>query len=508
MSPPPLDLLIIGGGPIGLATAVGAIHRGAKRVLVVEQAQDLLPVGSPLDLLPNAVKAITALAPGIRDRLQPFMRTPDPSKPRLRVVSASGTDLDASYIPSLASLYWWQLQRLLLDALPDERMLVLNHQLVDIQHEDDTGLVCAVFVADRQRKNKYKNWDEKESHSQPRVHEDGNYQCRPEFERVGVGHSGDNDCADYGPNAVRVKCRAKVIVGADGINSVARRCVYRDSGKDWDKYAHPLYSGVTRFGIFGDPYLSPDDEQRFQQLYKRHSGIVKLTVEPDLISHDSLRVLVFQIGKNKELPFSCFLSVFASASREEALNASQEDLQRLVTSRIREGGFSETLVKLFRSLWESGGRIKALPFYTVPADHPLPFKTMNHGEALDYPPDFERPWYHRRVVLAGDAVHAMPSFLAQGSAMGLEDAFELVTHMGCSGIWSMAADEAPSEEQLEGIFKRYRAGRLTRVCKIQNQVMNRRSEHEVKLVRRETAEAYGYEPEVVADSIGVGTPLS
>ena len=35
------------------------------------------------------------------------------------------------------------------------------------------------------------------------------------------------------------------------------------------------------------------------------------------------------------------------------------------------------------------------------------------------------PWHRGHVVLAGDAVHACPPTMAQGAAMGLEDAFVL-----------------------------------------------------------------------------------
>lgn len=504
MIPPPLDLLIIGAGPVGLATAVGAVHRGARRILIVEQAQDLRPVGNPVNILPNAQRALIALAPGISERLQPFRRVQDPSKPRICAVSATGEDIDARHVPSLATLQWWQLQRLLLDALPDEGLLVLNHQLVDIQHDDDTGLVCAEFVADRQRRNMYKNWDDNTSDSPlgERMEQDDSYQCRPEFERAGKGGNGE---VDYGPNAIRVKCRAKVVIGADGINSVARRCVYRDCGDGWENFSHALYSGVTRFGIFGEPNLSPEQGRLLEQMYRRHCDIVTITAERHLISYDSLRVFLFQF--EEKLRFKCFLGFFASVDKQTAQNASQEDLRRLVADLVREGGFSEVLVQLFDRLWETGARIKTLPFYCVPADHPAPFRRLNYGEDLEYPAGFKRPWHHRRVVLAGDAIHAFPPFLAQGSAMGIEDAFELVTLMGQSGIWSRPADDVPSEELLGRIFRRYRASRLKRVCRLQNLTMNRTCEYEIETVRRNEAEVFGYEPVDVAESLGVKSEL-
>src|SRR6185295_14263229 len=46
--------------------------------------------------------------------------------------------------------------------------------------------------------------------------------------------------------------------------------------------------------------------------------------------------------------------------------------------------------------------------------------------------DATRAWHADRVVLLGDAAHAMPPFLAQGAAMAIEDAAVLATMMAGS----------------------------------------------------------------------------
>lgn len=52
------DVLIVGAGPVGLATAVGLHKRGITNILVLDQAQEFRRVGQGVDLLPNGLRAI------------------------------------------------------------------------------------------------------------------------------------------------------------------------------------------------------------------------------------------------------------------------------------------------------------------------------------------------------------------------------------------------------------------------------------------------------------------
>ena len=65
----------------------------------------------------------------------------------------------------------------------------------------------------------------------------------------------------------------------------------------------------------------------------------------------------------------------------------------------------------------------------------------------------ERHWPDGRIVLLGDAAHAMPPFLAQGAAMAIEDAAVLARCLG--------------EDDVPAALGRYRAERLPRVAKVQ-----------------------------------------
>jgi 2-polyprenyl-6-methoxyphenol hydroxylase-like FAD-dependent oxidoreductase len=52
------DVLIVGAGPVGLATAIALRQRGINNILVLDQTRNFRQVGQTVDLLPNGLKAI------------------------------------------------------------------------------------------------------------------------------------------------------------------------------------------------------------------------------------------------------------------------------------------------------------------------------------------------------------------------------------------------------------------------------------------------------------------
>ena len=56
------DVIIVGAGPIGLATAIGLYQRGIENILVIDQARSFRQVGQIIDLLPNGLKALKCLS--------------------------------------------------------------------------------------------------------------------------------------------------------------------------------------------------------------------------------------------------------------------------------------------------------------------------------------------------------------------------------------------------------------------------------------------------------------
>src|ERR687886_154728 len=52
------DVVVVGAGPVGLATAIGLHQRGIENILVIDQTRAFRQVGQVVDLLPNGLKAL------------------------------------------------------------------------------------------------------------------------------------------------------------------------------------------------------------------------------------------------------------------------------------------------------------------------------------------------------------------------------------------------------------------------------------------------------------------
>ncbi|NJM88465.1 MAG: FAD-dependent oxidoreductase, partial [Hydrococcus sp. RU_2_2] len=52
------DVLIVGAGPVGLASAIALYRRGIKNILVIDRASEFRRVGQMVDLLPNGLKSL------------------------------------------------------------------------------------------------------------------------------------------------------------------------------------------------------------------------------------------------------------------------------------------------------------------------------------------------------------------------------------------------------------------------------------------------------------------
>jgi len=56
------DVLIVGAGPVGLATAIALRQQGIENILVIDQARSFRPVGQVVDILPNGLKALKCIS--------------------------------------------------------------------------------------------------------------------------------------------------------------------------------------------------------------------------------------------------------------------------------------------------------------------------------------------------------------------------------------------------------------------------------------------------------------
>jgi 2-polyprenyl-6-methoxyphenol hydroxylase-like FAD-dependent oxidoreductase len=56
------DVLIVGAGSVGLATAIALRQRGIKNILVIDQTRSFRQAGQVVDILPNGLKALKCIS--------------------------------------------------------------------------------------------------------------------------------------------------------------------------------------------------------------------------------------------------------------------------------------------------------------------------------------------------------------------------------------------------------------------------------------------------------------
>ena len=59
------DVIIVGGGLVGMATGVALVERGVSSIQIYEQAQQLRKVGAAIGLYPNGLAALGYISPSI-----------------------------------------------------------------------------------------------------------------------------------------------------------------------------------------------------------------------------------------------------------------------------------------------------------------------------------------------------------------------------------------------------------------------------------------------------------
>jgi len=159
------DVLIVGAGPVGLATAVGLRKRGITNILVIDQTREFRRVGQGVDLLPNGLRALkyidseayekiketalnTVQAPGNKNPASSSGEIKEkpapPSQKRWRQKNLHGkttrsfpTDFQSwldRYGEGRVSISWFALQTTLRSLLPPE-IVQANHRCVHVEEE-------------------------------------------------------------------------------------------------------------------------------------------------------------------------------------------------------------------------------------------------------------------------------------------------------------------------------------------------------------------------------------
>lgn len=249
------DVVIIGAGPVGLATALGLRQRGIENILVIDRTRAFRQVGQVIDLLPNGLKAIKALDFAAYEAVKKAgMRSSSPPPSNNETTTATGIQKPAppsrqwtqrnlqgqsiksfsleyddwlqEYGEGRVSISWYNLQTNLRNLLPSEQVRA-NHRCVDVVDDLDAGCVRVDCMSDLETEvNPYAQWI------------DG-----PQQDRL----SPNTELTSQ--QSGKQSFYAKLVVGADGINSQVRKTIYRDC--PYQTFAQPEYSGVTSMRCLG-----------------------------------------------------------------------------------------------------------------------------------------------------------------------------------------------------------------------------------------------------------------
>ena len=464
------DVVVIGAGPIGLATAIGLRQRGIDNILVIDQARAFRQVGQVIDLLPNGLKALKAIDRSAYEAVKrqglgfakptqtqdeatssaQALSSPNPSQrwfyrnlqgEPLHSISLEYEDWLKAYGEGRLSIRWYDLQTALKQQLPDNRVKA-NHRCVNVVSELETGSVRIDCVCDvGAETNPYAYWADS-------LTKDDLSQLPQAATQQWVNQS----------------LRARLVVAADGINSTVRRVLYADS--PYHEFARPEYSGFGAIGCLGISEVSQTLLSELQSQFFRQSPIV--TLSNDAISEDAVclgdpRMMLVQ--RPGSLGYLLHLALPLEAFSEK----SGSEWIELAVQRLQQAAFPDSLQQIVRL--SPLLHLLHRPYYihraTLSGLLRLPSTAQLQSEK---DAEMIQPaWSAGRVVLAGDAAHGMPPFMAQGANQGLEDAFTIATLI--AQIQNQQAWNDP--QAITQAFEHYEQIRRPVVARVQKATLER-----------------------------------
>lgn len=426
------DVVVVGAGPVGLATAIGLRQRGIENIIVIDQTRAFRQVGQVIDLLPNGLKALKYIdfpayeevkkkrmgfsSPTQSNHEETSRTTAEQKHPKtsrewvqrnlkgqpIQSISLEYDDWLKDYGEGRISISWYDLQTTLRHLLPQDRVKA-NHRCINVVNESETGCVRLDCVSSDLgvEINPYAHWTDSQKQ------EDAPSQ----------------NSETISQQVVKKSLRARLVVAADGINSMVRRILYTDS--PYHAFARPEYSGFAAVGGRGITEMTNEQLTELQENFFKNSPLV--TIFNDELSRDSTcregpRMMLINIPGG-----SLGYLIHLALPLEESKQKLGSELIDLALQQLEKAGFPNVLKQLVRI--SPPATMQHRPYYIHRAtlSDSLQFPSTAQLNAEGHSVEIQPAWSAGRVVLVGDAAHGMPPFMAQGANQGFEDALAVAT---------------------------------------------------------------------------------
>lgn len=406
------DVIIVGAGPVGLATAIGLKSRGINNFIVLDQASEFRRVGQVIDLLPNGLKALHSIDQSAYEAikqtgfnfLNQMGNAQSKSAPRWSYKNLKGEEIysfplsydlwHAEYGEGRLPMAWYDLQTTLREQLPADKVQA-NHRCINVSQNRETGTVKLDFTSNKSKvANPYAHWETQSKN----------------IEESPQNLSNSEELTSF---------QAQLVVAADGINSTLRQLIYNNT--PYAVLGKPDYSGFAGIYCFEVGDIPEDLESEIQATFLKESRISSI-VNDEHTSIESPRMILL-----KRQNFGYFLHL--PISYEKMNGTRPEQWVDIVIQSLKSNQFPESLIQFVGySILE---KMQSRFFYIHRATLSDALKFPNTADLKDCM-GHQPPWHLGSVVLAGDAAHGMPPFMAQGANQGLEDAFilsSLIAHL-------------------------------------------------------------------------------